>query len=203
MMITKTLKTLLVLVQWALIAAGVAWVVHAPFADSAAANLLAFYREHYLVLAAVLLLALLIFLPGKIRFRGKKEPLEYIPLNGPEGDIRVSVRVARNTIQECAAKIKAVRSLEPELSWGAEGLSVILRLELERGRPLTTVCADLQDAVREGFRSELGIEQLREVRADIVDLAAAGPVTDVSKILDPKPESVPPPEPEVKPEQGT
>lgn len=192
-MIMKTLKILLVTVQGLLMALGIGCLVYAPFSGGCMGGGLTFFREQYVALIIVLLLAGLLLLPGRIRFRRKKE-MEFIPLNGPGGDIRVSVRVAKNTVQECAAKFDAIRSLEPELSWTPEGLSVVMRLQMQRGRPLTTVCMDLQDSVREIFARELGIEQLREVRADIVELDGAVPPA--------APAPAPPPEPEAKPEQG-
>ncbi|GEM_PF-2380966 len=192
-MTMKTLKILLALVRGLLMALGIGCLVYAPFSGGCMGGGLTFFREQYVALIFVLLLAGLLLLPGRIRLRGKKE-MEFIPLNGPGGDIRVSVRVAKNTVQECAAKFDAIRSLEPELSWSSEGLSVVMRLQMQRGRPLTTVCMDLQEAVREIFAGELGIEQLREVRADIIELSAAAKAAETLP--------VPPPEVESKPEQG-
>jgi len=192
-MTMKTLKILLAVVQGLLMALGIGCLVYAPFSGGCMGDGLTFFREQYVALIFVLLLAGLLLLPGRIRLRRKKE-MEFIPLNGPGGDIRVSVRVAKNTVQECAAKFDAIRSLEPELSWSSEGLSIVMRLQMQRGRPLTTVCMDLQEAVREIFARELGIEQLREVRADIIELSAAAKAAETLP--------VPPPEVESKPEQG-
>ncbi|MGD9874386.1 MAG: hypothetical protein AB7T27_08945 [Kiritimatiellia bacterium] len=191
----RALKILLAFVQWFLIALGIAWIVYVPFSEGSYGSLMKFYGAQYIALLLILMLAALLLMPGKIRLHRNKEPLEFIPLNGPNGDIRVSVRVAKNTVQECSAKFKAVKSLEPELSWGPDGLSVIMRLELERGQPLTTLCADLQSAVRERFSRELGIEQLREVRADIVDLTGAASGSVDRPAQEPQSES--------KPEQGS
>lgn len=199
----KALKILLTLVRWFLIATGIAWIVYIPFSKETFGSLTKFYGEQYIALLLILLLAALLLMPGKTGLRRKKEPLEFIPLNGPQGDIRVSVRVAKNTVQECARRFKAVKNLEPELSWSPEGLAVAMRLEMSRGQPLTTVCKDLQDAVREAFARELGIEQIREVRADIVDLAASGPQTDAGEMPDAKPGMPPPPVSETKSEQGS
>lgn len=117
--------------------------------------------------AAIWGLALFYVITGRKR---KRDP-RYLSFDNEGGSVSISTDAISDYITKLTPEFPSIVSMKPKVVPARNQLDVVIKLKVKAGSQISEVCELLQQRVRESMAGGLGIEDVRQVRVSVDEIA--------------------------------
>jgi uncharacterized alkaline shock family protein YloU len=80
-----------------------------------------------------------------------------IAFDNPSGEVAISMDAVEDFIRRTGSEFPSVKSLEPRIHAGAEGIGISIRMDVYAGTNIPRVTEEMQNAIKERVQETLGI----------------------------------------------
>lgn len=133
-----------------------------PAAAALAAN------KAYRIAAGAVILAMCVLFMAALMSSGKKR--RFISFENEGGAINVSVQAVTDYLSRIADEFAGIEHIDADIVSKEEPLDITLDLKVKSGANIPELCALVQERVRSGLSSHLGISEIKSVRINVLEI---------------------------------